>query len=163
MNAHGHTLLEHAVAAAVFAVVGTTAAGGWKAAHGSSADLAHRARALTEMRLAVESLRNDTAAAVTLEVLPPDALHIVREPAAAALVGVGLDDTDPGILYAWDFDVLVRRDLALGSRSLVATGLTRFGTSVAGRDGVILLTSGLGTGERTVTLRWQQGAHGGQL
>lgn len=160
MNANGHTLLEHAVAAAVFAVVGTTAAGGWKAAHGSSADLAHRARALTELRLAVESLRNDTAAAAGVEVLPPDAMRIVREPAAAALAGV--NNADPGILYSWDLGTLVRRDLALGSRGLVATGLTRFDTSVRGDHGMIVLAAGIGNGERTVTLRWQPIGRGGQ-
>jgi prepilin-type N-terminal cleavage/methylation domain-containing protein len=151
----GFTLLELLVGVTVSSIVITLAMLAWKPMSSSTLHLRDRARDTTELRLAVGLLLADLGGADTaLPTSELDELHIVREQAVAELAGAW-SGGDDGILYVLDDGALERRDLALGTSVVVASGLAAFDIErVAGSETHVTLRVGEGLGERQVELVW---------
>jgi len=152
----GFTLLELLVGVTVSSIVLTLAMLAWKPMSRSTLLLRDRARDTTELRLAVESLLADLGGADTaLPTSEPEELHIVREQPVAELAGAWSAGADEGILYSLSSGRLQRRDVALGTEVIVASGLVAFDVErVAGSETHLTLRVGEGLGERQVELVW---------
>ena len=154
--AAGFTLLELLIGVTISSIIITLAMLAWKPMSSSTLLLRDRARDTTELRLAVETMLQDLGGADTaLPTSEPDELHIVREQAVAELAGAWSGAGDEGILYALSDGQLERRDVALGTSMVVASGLETFEVErVAGIETHVTLSVGEGLGERQVELVW---------
>lgn len=153
----GHTLVEMVVVGMLVAVLGISASRAWQPVGHSIDGLRDRAVAASELRLAVEYLRQDLGGAEKVAQHGRDGIQIRREAASAFLAGVPQGSPDPGIRYRLDGDKLIREDLATKETFIVARALT--GMKVrhhAGAEVRITLSAGPDSDRRDLTLAWAE-------
>jgi prepilin-type N-terminal cleavage/methylation domain-containing protein len=152
-RSRGFTLVELMVTVTVSSIVMTLALRAWKPMSHATFELRDRARAVAELRLAVDALLADLGGAESVAVTLDGELQIFREPAVAGLAGAW-DDGDLGILYSLAGEDLLRQDLALGSSVILATRLGSFAAVESAPDVDVTLSVGSKLSYREVTLRW---------
>ncbi|GJM22989.1 MAG: hypothetical protein DHS20C15_29040 [Planctomycetota bacterium] len=153
----GHTLLELVVALAVGGLLLTLGMSSAAEVESSSRKLEARARDIAERELIVESLRRDMAGAQSVRLHQRNSLRIVREPARARALGIVPALNDPGVLYTWSDGLLLREDLALDRRHVVARRLSDFQVDdLAGLETQIDLSFGEGEASTTLQLIWER-------
>ena len=153
-NRRGFTLLELVIVLMVSTLV-FLLAGALQSSYGKrSTDLLVRAETVRELQLAVEAMRQDAGAATDLRRWSPTALHILREAAPLAAVGLVIQGADAGVEYELVGADLIRTDLEFGGSFVTATGLTDFEVTDTGAQVVVRLAAGNGTEAKEVFLRW---------
>lgn len=153
--ARGFTLLELLIGVTVSSIIVMLAMMAWKPMSRATLLLRDRARDVTEMRLAVESLVQDLGGADTaLPTSEEGELHIVREQPVAELAGAWNGVADPGILYTLSGGSLARQDVSSGDTVLLAAGLREFEVERVADQTHVRLAVGEGLGERRVELVW---------
>ncbi|MBC8328562.1 MAG: type II secretion system protein [Planctomycetes bacterium] len=153
----GHTLVEMVIVGMIVALVATFATRAWNPIGDSIVGLRERATASSELRLAVEYLREDFGGAAEVAEETGEKLLIRREAAVAFVAGVPSGTADPGIRYWLDEDRLVRRDLWSRDEFVVARKVGSFQiTRFHGIEYRVALTAGADSDQRTITLAWVQ-------
>lgn len=149
----GFTLVELMVTMTLASIVMTLSLRAWKPMSHATLELRDRARAVAELRLAVDGLLQDLGGADSVVVTVDGDLAIFREQAVAEVVGAW-SGGDLGILYSLDGEQLLREDLALGTSVVTATRLEAFEVT-DGASGVdVRLAVGSDLTYREVTLTW---------
>ncbi|MBL7009219.1 MAG: hypothetical protein ISR76_09490 [Planctomycetes bacterium] len=153
----GHTLSEMVIVGMIVALIATYATRAWNPIGDSIVGLRERAVASSELRLAVEYLREDFGGAAAVVEESGEKLLIRREEAVAFVGGVPVGTADPGIRYWLDEDRLVRKDLWTLQEFVVARRVGSFQiTRFHGIEYRVALTAGADSDQRTITLAWVQ-------
>lgn len=150
----GFTLLELVVVLMVTGLVFLLAGALQSSYARRSADLLDRARALRELQLAVEAVRQDAGGAVAFQRWSPSAVRILRDGPPLAAAGLVLQGGDAGVQYELVGDDLVRTDLEFGGSWVAAGGLTAFEVTETGNQVELRLAAGSGSEAKEVFLRW---------
>lgn len=122
----GHTLLELSVVVSLLALCGVAAMHATAPVQRIQAGFHARSSAALELQAAREWLRQDLGAAQTLTRRSDGSLLIVRELAATIPLVNHPGASDPGVTYALTAGSLVREDLLLRERTVVAAGIGSF-------------------------------------
>lgn len=122
----GHTLLELSVVVSLLAICAVAAIHGTAPVQQLNAGYTARTAAAQELQSAREWLRQDLGAAAKLERRSDGSLRIERELAATLPLGNRSGGADPGVTYALEDGRLVREDLLLRERVVVADGMDAF-------------------------------------
>lgn len=152
----GYTMVDILAASALLGIFASVAVGAARFVGVATSSLRDRARAASELRMAVEYLREDLGGAVTVEAVDDTTVRILREETVARLAGAWISGADAGVEYAADGGRLVRRDLATDTSVVAALGITEFDVEEPAADEVtIRISAGTGSEEHAVTLAWR--------
>jgi len=150
----GFTLLELVVVLMVTALVFLLAGALQSSYAKRSTELLVRARAVRELQLAVESLRQDAGGAIAMQRWSPSAVRVLRDSPPLAAAGLVVQGVDAGVEYELVGDDLVRTDLEFGGSWVAASGLTAFDVTETGAQVELRLAAGSGNEAKEVFLRW---------
>ena len=156
MRERGHTLVEVLVTAILVAILGIVFGLAGRFMSGETVKLRKRARAVSELRMAVEYLRQDLARAQSAQAITDGGLRIVPEDPIADLEPPIDPATDRTIEYITSEGRLIRQDAGTETDTVVAVNLAAF--DVDHPDGIqtrIYLSAGEGDLTRAVTLIWE--------
>lgn len=149
----GHTLVEMMVAVTVLTIFMGMVAKAQQPFTAMVFDLQDRARASSELHLAVDWLSRDIGGAATLTREGNDRVLIQRE--AAAALADGVRGADQGIRYSFEDGMLVRRDLNRKEEFVVAAHLVAFGVARTGSELKLGIIDGREPEEHQITLVWR--------
>jgi len=152
-QSQGHTLVEMMVAVTVLTIFMGMVAKAQQPFTLMVYDLQDRARASSELHLAVDWLSRDIGAAERLTREGSSRLLIHRE--AAAAIADGVRGADLGIRYSLEDGMLVREDLNRKQEFVVAAHLVAFGVARSGSELKIGIIDGREPEQHKVTLVWR--------
>lgn len=151
----GHTLLELLVALSVGAVLLGLASQVSTNLSTATKELEVHARNVDDLEVLLAQLSQDLGAAERVSRTAKNSVHLSREPARAALLGVPDAGSDPGIIYGWRNGLLRREDLGLGETIVLSRRLTAFEVfDIGGIETRIAMATGSGDALRQLTLVW---------
>jgi len=153
-NRNGHTLVEMMVAVTILSIFMVMVARAQQPFTKMIYGLQDRARASSELHLAVDWLTRDFGGAAIVTREDKNSLSIVREEAVAKVDGVR--GADRGIQYTWRDGMLIREDRNRKQEFVVAADLVSFTILEARNELRIELVDGLEPEEHKLTLIWRQ-------
>jgi hypothetical protein len=154
MRPAGFTLAELLIATTVGTLVIALGLRAWGPGSQATLALRDRARADTELRLAVDALLADLGGAQTALPGLEGELVITRLPALALRLGAFSGGDDDGIEWSFDDGELWRFDRELDSELLLAAGLAGFDVTASGGETRVMLSAGAGADARSLELAW---------
>lgn len=152
-GARGHTLLELTLVAVLLSILGVLVMRGSKPMVASALALRDRSLSTNELRLAIESILDDLGDADDAE-KQGNKLRIERSEEYLSALGLWSGSKDDGVEYDRSGTDLVREDLQADTEVVVARDVTRFNVRKVGSTLRVLIGTGSGSGERTLTLYW---------
>jgi prepilin-type N-terminal cleavage/methylation domain-containing protein len=155
----GYTLVELLIVTILVSVLAGVVLGAMHFMVTTTYGLRERTTGITQLRMIVEYIRQDTGAARSVLPAGSSAFHIEREEAAAKLDGAWADGADAGIDYSFAEGVLTRTDVAREQSVVVASQLSEFSAEqVEGQPAETRIHLGFGSGEelRAVHLVWKR-------
>ena len=152
----GYTLLELVLTALSVAVLAIVVGAAWGLFTPAIYSLRDRTRGVTELRMALEYLRQDFAGVEAALPTLDGNLMITRNKSVAKLEGGWQAGMDQGVEYAFSAGRLVRRDVKPNTEVVVALNLNSFVVDQPDPSTTrVVLSAGEGQGVRTVTLLWE--------
>lgn len=153
----GHTLVELLVVTTLMSLLTTLIAQAWRPIGKSTAELRATAVGLSEMRLALDFLRQDLGCAQRVMRAEGAEVRIEREGTALARFGRGVPERDPGVTYALRAGQLLRTDLYTNETFAVARDIRHFQFKALSNGAASLeLKVQDGDGERSLELIWSR-------